>query len=84
MQTTVPGQETWISVARHLIGAAAAGSAAPDTSEILALLRELASDDFARLRHDPPFLYHNDLTATVPRYYWSEDVGYALWLTPCP
>jgi hypothetical protein len=25
-------------------------------------------------------LYHNDLTATVPRYYWSEDVGYALWL----
>ena len=28
----------------------------------------------------PPLLYHNDLTATVPRYYWSEDVGYALWL----
>ena len=21
-----------------------------------------------------------DLTATVPRYYWSEDLGYALWL----
>jgi hypothetical protein len=28
----------------------------------------------------PPLLYHNDLTATVSRYYWSEDVGYALWL----
>jgi hypothetical protein len=25
-------------------------------------------------------LYHNDLTATVARYYWSEDVGYAFWL----
>lgn len=25
-------------------------------------------------------LYHNDLTATVKRYYWSEDFGYALRL----
>jgi len=32
------------------------------------------------VRQNPPLLYHNDLTATVPRYYWSEDVGYALWL----
>ena len=80
MQATVPGQEMWISVARHLAGSPRPGSAAPDTSEILALLRELASDDFARLRQHPPFLYHNDLTASVPRYYWSEDVGYALWL----
>ena len=32
------------------------------------------------VRQSPPLLYHNDLTATVPRYYWSEDAGYALWL----
>ena len=83
MQATVPGQESWISVARHLAGSPRPGSAASDTSEILALLRELASDDFARLRQNPPFLYHNDLTASVPRYYWSEDVGYALWLQAC-
>jgi len=25
-------------------------------------------------------LYHNDLTGTVKRFYWSEDFGYALWL----
>ena len=25
-------------------------------------------------------MYHNDLTATVRRFYWSEDFGYALWL----
>jgi hypothetical protein len=30
--------------------------------------------------HDPPLLYHNDLTASVPRFYWSEEFGYALWL----
>jgi hypothetical protein len=28
----------------------------------------------------PPLLYHNDLSASVKRFYWSEDVGYALWL----
>jgi hypothetical protein len=25
-------------------------------------------------------LYQNDLTASVPRFYWSLDAGYALWL----
>ena len=52
----------------------------PNSAEVLDLLRRLATDDFAFLRQSPPLMYHNDLTATVPRYYWSEDVGYALWL----
>ena len=68
-----------ISVARRLAGSLP-GPAQPGTPEVEALLRELAKDDFARLRQSPPFLYHNNLTAAVPRYYWSEDVGYALWL----
>ena len=41
---------------------------------------KLAMDDFSFVRHNPPLLYHNDLTASVRRYYWSEDAGYALWL----
>jgi hypothetical protein len=49
-------------------------------AETRALLTQLARDDFAALRENPPLLYHNDLTASVRRYYWSEDVGYALWL----
>ena len=56
------------------------GGAVPDAVLIRAVLRELARDDFALIRTDPPLLYHNDLTATVDRYYWSEDAGYALWL----
>jgi hypothetical protein len=44
------------------------------------VLRRLAADDFALLRSNPPLLYHNDLTATVPRYYRSPDVGYAVWM----
>jgi hypothetical protein len=74
MHTDVPDQQIWTSVARLL--------AAPSTDAVLtrAVLRELARDDFALVRTNPPLFYHNDITATVPRYYWSEDLGYALWL----
>ncbi len=75
LRTQVPGQEIWVSLVRLLGQADAAGAA-----KIQAVLHQLAKDDFALLRKNPPLLYHNDLTATVPRYYWSEDVGYALWL----
>jgi hypothetical protein len=83
LRTTVPGQEIWVSAVR-LLGRAQSpgGQPAPpaDTAQIEAVLRQLAADDFALVRKSPPLLYHNDLTATVSRYYWSEDVGYALWL----
>ncbi len=69
-----PGQEPWAELVRLLVHPERARrSAGP-------LLTRLARDDFALLRRTPPLLYHNDLTATVPRYYWSEDAGYALWL----
>jgi hypothetical protein len=80
LQTMVPGQQIWMSVVRLLSRGARTGASSPDAVKAAATLRELASDDFALLRRNPPLLYHNDLTATVPRYYWSEDVGYALWL----
>lgn len=78
MRTPVPGQEIWVSVVRLLGRARTPGGVS--ATEIQAVLRQLAKDDFALLRENPPLLYHNDLTATVPRYYWSEDAGYALWL----
>jgi len=80
MRTDVPGQRIWVSVARMMLGEKIAGGSPPDATLMRAVLRELARDDFALLQLHPPLLYHNDLTATVSRYYWSEDVGYALWL----
>lgn len=74
MRTDVPGQAIWLSAA-HLLEASPS-----DSTRMRAVLLELAKNDFALVRTNPPLLYHNDLTATVPRYYWSEDVGYALWL----
>ncbi len=80
LRTSVPGQEIWVSAVRLLERALTPGGPPPDPAEVRSVLRQLASDDFARVRTNPPLLYHNDLTATVPRYYWSEDVGYALWV----
>ncbi|MEO8036653.1 MAG: hypothetical protein ABI837_19615, partial [Acidobacteriota bacterium] len=80
MRTDVPGQQIWVSVVRMLSNGMTPGSSARDVVVIRAVLRELARDDFALIRMNPPLLYHNDLTATVSRYYWSQDAGYALWL----
>jgi hypothetical protein len=78
MRASVPGQEIWVSVLRMLVPQLSGPSL--DDVEIAGVLRRLAKDDFALLRKKPPLLFHNDLTATVSRYYWSEDIGYALWL----
>jgi hypothetical protein len=80
LRTIAPDQGVWLSVARWLTPSMTPKGSPPDPILVRALLREIARDDFAYLRSNPPLLYHNDLTATVARYYWSEDVGYALWL----
>ena len=75
-----PGQELWTEAVRLLVEASSTRGDANARRVIDDVLLRLAGDDFALLRKTPPFLYHNDLTATVPRFYWSEDTGYALWL----
>ncbi|WP_257386959.1 hypothetical protein [Tahibacter caeni] len=76
----VEGQAIWSEAVQRLVDAA--GSPGDDAARRAArrVLAQLGADDFALLRRTPPLLYHNDLSATVRRYYWSEDVGYALWL----
>ena len=74
------GQEAWIAAARWLQSLSTGDGPRPAQSEVAGLLEKLSSDGFASLRQSPPLLYHNDLTASVPRFYWSEDIGYALWL----
>lgn len=75
-----PGQSEWVAAARLLRQRTVTPAAPPDPIDWNRVLTVLAKDDFARMRYYPPLLYHNDLTATVNRFYWSEDVGYALWL----
>ena len=74
------GQQPWIEAARLLKRFDSSGGDASFHAGARDLLERLSRDDFALLKGAPPLLYHNDLTATVPAFYWSEDVGYALWL----
>jgi hypothetical protein len=74
------GQESWSEAVRLLAETTASPPDANARQAIRSLLVRIGSDDFAQLRRSPPLLYHNDLSATVKRFYWSEDFGYALWL----
>jgi hypothetical protein len=78
--SAAPGQEIWNDVARRLVASTGPSSTPNERQSISDLLERLGRRDFAELHHNPPLLYHNDLTATISRYYWSEDFGYALWL----
>ncbi|SED04456.1 hypothetical protein SAMN05444161_2385 [Rhizobiales bacterium GAS191] len=80
LQTTVPGQEIWIRATQLLQQMESTASTYAAYSETAELLRKIAANNFSLLTRAPPLLYHNDLTATVRRYYWSEELGYALWL----
>ena len=75
-----PGQEIWSEAVRRLVDAAMSPPNVEAQQAARSMLTQLAADDFAMLRRSPPLLYHNALGASVRRYYWSEDVGYALWL----
>lgn len=79
-ETSVPAQAGWIELVRRLQSEIQAANAKESSMEANTLLRKLAASEFEFVRTTPPLLYHNDLTATVKRYYWSEEVGYALWI----
>jgi hypothetical protein len=74
------GQEIWSEAVYRLAETIASPRDVKARGAVANLLVRLGSDDFALLRRSPPLLYHNDLSATVRRFYWSEDFGYAVWL----
>ena len=76
----VAGQAIWSETMHTLVEITASPGNIQAQQTARRVLAQLRANDFALLRTSPPLLYHNDLSATVRRYYWSEDVGYALWL----
>jgi hypothetical protein len=80
LQTVPAGQERYLALARALAALVGRDAAPPAVETVVAGLKALADASFERLRETPPLLYHNDLSAATPRFHWSEDVGYALWL----
>lgn len=80
LKSNVAGQDIWNHAGLLLSQLLASNSPVAPSAEINDLLRKLAQDNFAAIRENPPLLYHNDMTASTPRFYWSTDFGYALWL----
>jgi hypothetical protein len=78
LRTDVPGQGQWVIAVLTLRRLLQAGAA--DPSQTKALLRKLAQGDFWIIRRSPPLIYQNDATAPTPAFYWSQELGYALWL----
>jgi hypothetical protein len=79
-QTAVVGQRVWVTAFEQLALYETKAEPRPDPAQIQVLLESLGKNNFAAVQSNPPLLYHNDVTARGVRYYWSEDVGYALWL----
>jgi hypothetical protein len=79
LQHVFPGQQIWIDLARLLGDVVRPGSPRPSTYSVIQALNRLAEETFSALEHTPPLVYHGDLTRHR-RFYWSADVGYALWL----
>ena len=77
---SAPGQEVWSEAVRLIVETRSSRQDANVRPAIRDLLVRIGHDDFAQIRRSPPLLYHNDLSASVKRFYWSEDFGYALWL----
>ncbi len=80
LATTIAGQDTWMEVITLTQRLEGGDRQEATIDEAVSLLDLLAQTDFAALEQAPPLIYHNDLTATVSRYYWSPEVGLALWL----
>ena len=78
--TAAPGQDLWVAAVKQLDRLRGGVGGKPTAAEVGELLKKLAQDDFSALHRNPPLLYHNDFSASTPRFYWSEDFGYALWL----
>ena len=80
LRTDVAAQAPWIEVGNLVTRFEGAEARLRDRKRAAELLAALSAEDFAAVKREPPLLYHNDFSASVKRFYWSEDVGYALWL----
>lgn len=80
LRQVAPGQGPYIALSQLLRDLLLNQDPAPSLETVLQALKPLAEGAFLGLERTPPLLYHNDFSASTPRFYWSVDVGYALWL----
>jgi hypothetical protein len=76
--TSTPGQAVYAEAGRMIRDLALGPK--PCRADVARVLRQLAADNFRHAREAPPLIYHADLTALRPRYYWSAEFAAALWM----
>ena len=80
LATDVSGQQPWVDAVGLLLKLEEQPPLQATLGSAERLLETLADDAFSLATESPPLVYHNDLSATVRRYYWSTELGLALWL----
>ena len=80
LRTELEHQRAYMDLVRLLRDVVLSADPAPLEQEVRDVLTLLAADDFERVREAPLLLYHNDLTSSVSRFYWSKDLALALWI----
>ncbi|QIL72490.1 hypothetical protein G7048_20305 [Diaphorobacter sp. HDW4B] len=80
LTSTVAGQQTWLLVLERIRQLQRAPTDNTHHADNTRLLSELASNGFEAVKRDPLLFFHNDPSASVKRFYWSQEMGYALWL----
>jgi len=80
LQTSLEHQAPYQELVRLLRDLCLSPNPAALGDPIATLLERIAADDFQYVQATPLLLYHNDLTSTVSRFYWSREFAYALWV----
>jgi hypothetical protein len=80
LRTELDHQQPYMDLSRLLRDLLLAEDPAPLKDDVLDALTLIAADNFARVNRTPMLIYHNDLTSTVARFYWSKDLTLALWM----
>ena len=80
LTTSIHNQDVWLDAIQRIRSLAASRPSTVDQAAHQQFLKALAANGFAALRKDPLLFFHNDVTASVSRYYWSQEMAYALWL----
>ncbi|NOR87090.1 MAG: hypothetical protein GQ527_05725 [Bacteroidales bacterium] len=73
-------QETYTKMSKLIRDLALKHGGEKTRNKAQKILLEVANNDFEYIKITPLLMYHNDLTAKNPAYFWSYDIPYALWL----
>ena len=74
------GQAPWLEAVTQLNMLRSAESAKLEAQPVIAILLQLAEAEFAAVQEAPPLIFHDDPKADRQYFWWSPDLGYAIWL----